>query len=151
MEGNQIELRCILELLAKPKEMAVDALKKILANIEEEGSKLEVSDATYSEPKKVEQDFYSAFATFKIKADPVAAFGFVLDYAPSSVEVHNAKDIKLSITDLQAILNDISGRLNQMDQNIKIFSAQNVILTNENAQLKKKLGQENPQVPTDKS
>ncbi len=139
MEEPQIEVRCMLELLAKPKEVAVDALKKILSNIEEEGNKLAVNDVTYSEPQKVEADFYSVFATFKIKAEPTLLFGFVLDYAPSSIEVLNIKDLKLSASALQGILNDMSGRLNQMDQNIKMFSAQNVILGNENSELKKKL------------
>ena len=138
MEAPQVELRCMLELLAKPKEVAVDALKKILSNIEEEGNKLAVTDVTYSEPQKVEADFYSAFATFKIKADPTSIFGFVLDYAPSSIEVLNTRELRLSMSDLQGILNDISGRLNQMDQSIKTFSAQNAILGNENSQLKKK-------------
>ena len=138
VEEPQIELRCMLELLAKPKEAALDALKKILSNIEEEGNKLEVRDVTYSEPQKVEAEFYSVFATFKIKADPTSIFGFLLDYAPSSIEVLNTRELRLSISDLQGILNDISGRLNQMDQSIKTFSAQNVILGNENSQLKKR-------------
>ena len=43
-----------------------------------------------------------------------------MDYAPSSIEVMTTKDAKLSITDLQALLNDLSGRMNEMDQRLKI-------------------------------
>jgi hypothetical protein len=138
MEEKEIEIRCTIELMAKPKEVAADALKKILSSIEENGSKLTPTDVIYGEPQKVEQDFYSAFATFKIKAEPAFVFSFILDYAPSSIEVLNSGNINLSFVDLQGILNDLSGRLNQMDANIKMFSAQNVILTQENEELKKK-------------
>jgi hypothetical protein len=140
MEANEIELRCTIELLAKPKDTATDALKKILSNIEENGKKLEARDVEYGEPKKVEQDFFSAFATFKVRSDPTTIFNFILDYAPSTVEVMNGGDVRVSIADLQGILNDISGRLNQMDSNIKMFSAKTVILSKENEELKKTLG-----------
>lgn len=136
MESKPIEIRCTIELLAKPESVALDAIKKIVNNIEENGEKLEVKDVTYGEPKKVEQDFYSVYSTFKIKADPSAIFGFILDYAPSTIEVLNAGDARVSMADLQGILNDVSGRLNEMDLAIKAFSAQNVILTNENKALK---------------
>lgn len=139
MEENDIEIKCTIELLAKPKDIASEALKKIVNNIEEDGKKLDVSDVVYGEPKLVEQDFYSAFATFKIRAPTSAIFGFILDYAPSSIEILSMRDTRVSMADLQAILNDVSGRLNQMDSNIKLFSAQNVILSKENEELKKKV------------
>lgn len=137
MDTAEIELRCTIELLAKPKDTATAALKKILENIEENGKKLKVTDVSYGEPQKVEQDFYSAFSTFKIKSDPTSIFSFILDYAPSTIEVLNSGDVRVSMSDLQGILNDISGRLNQMDTNIKLFSAQNIILNKENEELKK--------------
>ena len=121
--------------------MAVEALKKILNNLEENGKKLTVSDVTYSDPKEAGNDFYSAFSTFKIKSDVQSLFSFVLDYAPSSTEVLATKDVKISAADFQAVLNDISGRLNQMDHDIKLFSSQNLILTRQNEELKKKLGE----------
>ncbi len=137
MEQGQIEIRCTIELLAKPESVALDAIKKIVNHIEENGEKLEVKDVSYGEPQKVAQDFYSVFATFRMKADPTAIFGFILDYAPSSVEVLTAGDTRISMADLQGMLNDISGRLNEMDMAIKTFSAQNIILHNENESLKK--------------
>ena len=139
MEEGMIELRCTIELLAKPQEAATQALKKIVENLEENGKKLEVSMVEYAEPQKVEQDFFSAYATFNVKAEINEIFGFILDYAPSVIEVINTSETKESSTDLQGILNDMSGRLNEMDKNIKIFSAQNIILSKENEELKKKL------------
>ncbi len=139
MEEGTIELRCTIELLAKPQEAATQALKKIVENLEENGKKLEVSMVEYAEPQKVEQDFFSAYATFNVKAEINEIFGFILDYAPSVIEVINTSETKVSSTDLQGILNDMSGRLNEMDKNIKIFSAQNIILSKENEELKKKL------------
>ncbi len=139
MEEGMIELRCTIELLAKPQEAATQALKKIVENLEENGKKLEVSMVEYAEPQKVEQDFFSAYATFNVKAEINEIFGFILDYAPSVIEVINTSETKVSSTDLQGILNDMSGRLNEMDKNIKIFSAQNIILSKENEELKKKL------------
>jgi nucleoside diphosphate kinase len=137
MEPKQIEIRCTIELLAKPESVALDAIKKIVSNIEENGKKLEVREIRYGEPKKVEQDFYSVFATFTVKSDITSIFGFILDYAPSSIEVLSSGELKISLADLQGILNDLSGRLNEMDLAIKTISAQNIILSNENEGLKK--------------
>ena len=139
MNEPEIEVRCTIELLAKPKEAAVMALKQIVNNLEENGKKLAVSDITYSEPKLVEEEFYSAFSTFKIKSDITSIFGFILDYAPSSTELLSTKNLSVSPADLQGIFNDIAGRLNEMDQRIKMFSGQNVLWTHENEELKKKL------------
>ena len=139
MEENTIDLRCTIELLAKPKETAIEALKKIVENIEENGKKLEVNEVTYGDPTPVEQDFFSAFVTFRLKAEINEIFGFIIDYAPSVIEVLNTGDTKVTSADLQSVLNDVSGRLNEMDKSIKIFSAQNIILSKENEELKKKI------------
>ena len=60
-----------------------------------------------------------------------------MDYAPSSIEVLITKDVKLSTTDLQALMNDLSARLTEMDQRIKIFSGQTLLLSQQLEELKK--------------
>ena len=105
MEEN-IKLRCILELMARPKEMAVNALKSIIDKIEENGKKLEISNVKYSEPKEVENDFFSAYAEFEIQGDFDSLFNFVLDYAPSSIEVIEPSKIILDMATLQTSLKD---------------------------------------------
>jgi hypothetical protein len=135
---NELELRCSVELIAKPKETVVDALKRLVHGIEENGKKLEVSSESYSEPKLVEKDFYSAFATFNIKADFMSLVNFVLDYAPSSIEVLKPGKMEVSLADLQTTLNDISGRLNEMDHLIKLYSTQLLLTDKENRGLKGK-------------
>ena len=129
-EENEVELRCTIELMARPKEAAIDSLKKILATAEENGKKLRIYNEVYSEPKELEKDFYS---------DMESLFNFILDYAPSTIEVIKPEKVELPISSLQTLLNDISGRLNEMDQTIKVYSASNVLLQNENNELKKKL------------
>ena len=139
MAEEEIELKCTIELMGKPKEAVIDSLKKILSNVEENGKKLEIKDESYAEPKEVKDGFYSSFADFKIKGSVVDLFGFVMDYAPSSIEVMTTKDTKLSITDLQALLNDLSGRMNEMDQRLKIFSGQTILLSQQLEELKKRI------------
>ncbi len=133
-----LELKCTIELMGKPKEAVIDSLKKIVSNIEENGNKLEVKEEEYAEPQLVKDGFYSSFAKFKIKGKMIDLFGFILDYAPSSIEVLATKDTKISITDLQALMNDLSGRMNEMDQRIKIFSGQVVLLSQQLEEMKKK-------------
>ena len=140
MAEDGIELKCTIELMGKPKEAVVDSLKKILSNIEENGNRLEVSAEEYAEPNPVNEGFYSAFARFSIRGNLVDLFGFVMDYAPSSIEVLTIKDAKLSATDVQVLLNDLSGRMNEMDQRIKIFSGQVMLLSQQMEELKKKTG-----------
>ncbi len=134
-----IKARCILEVLARPKEAAVDALKKIIQNLEENGKKLEVSNEEYSEPKAMENDFFSAYVKFDISGDLDSIFNFVLDYAPSSIEILEPEKVTMEMVDLQTMLNDLSGRLNELDQKIKIYSASNVLLAKENQELKSKM------------
>ena len=98
-----------------------------------------IEEESYAEPKEVKDGFYSSFADFKIKGSVIDLFGFVMDYAPSSIEVLTTKDAKLSITDLQALLNDLSGRMNEMDQRLKIFSGQTILLSQQLEELKKKI------------
>ncbi|MBE5729129.1 hypothetical protein IHI26_01685 [Candidatus Parvarchaeota archaeon] len=138
-EENEVELRCTIELMARPKEAAIDSLKKILATAEENGKKLRIYNEVYSEPKELEKDFYSVYVTFNVSSDIESLFNFILDYAPSTIEVIKPEKVDLPISSLQTLLNDISGRLNEMDQTIKVYSASNVLLQNENSELKKKL------------
>ena len=44
MAEEEIELKCTIELMGKPKEAVIDSLKKILSNVEENGKKLEIKD-----------------------------------------------------------------------------------------------------------
>lgn len=138
MAEEEIELQCTIELMGKPKEAVLDSLKKITENIEENGNKLEVKEVEYADPQEVKDGFYTSFSKFKIKGNVVDLFGFVMDYAPSSIEIVSTKDVKLSITDLQALMNDLSGRMTEMDQRIKIFSGQTILLSQELEELKKK-------------
>lgn len=142
---NEIELRCTLELMARPKDAAVESLKRILATAEENGKKLRISNAVYSEPKELEKDFYSAYVTFNVSSDAESVINFILDYAPSAIEVIKPEGLKISMSSFQTLLNDISGRLNEMDQTIKVYSASNILLQNENADLKKRGVEQKPE------
>jgi hypothetical protein len=43
------------------------------------------------------------------------------------------------MTDMQALLNDLSGRMNEMDQRLKIFSGQTILLSQQLEELKKRV------------
>jgi hypothetical protein len=143
MAEELIEVKCTIELMGKPKEAVMDSLKKIISNIEENGNKLEVSEIEYADPNEVKDGFFSSFARFKIKGNVVDLLGFVMDYAPSSIELLTTRDTKISMTDLQALMNDLSGRMSEMDQRIKIFSGQTVLLSQQLDQLKKEMKKTN--------
>lgn len=138
MAEGELELRCVIEIMGKPKEAVTDSLKKITNSIEENGKKLEVSDVEYADPQEVKDGFFSSYSKFKIKGDVMDLFGFVMDYAPSSIELLSQKEVKLSAADLQGLLNDLSGRMTDMDQKIKIFSGQTILLSQQLEELKKK-------------
>ena len=138
MTDEELELRCVIELIGKPKEAVIDSLKKITENIEENGNKLQASEIEYADPKEVKDGFFASFSKFKIRGRAADLFGFVMDYAPSSIEVLSTRETKLSVTDLQALLNDLAGRMTEMDQRIKIFSGQTILLSQQLEELKKK-------------
>ncbi len=137
MEGEEIELRCTIELMGKPKEAVEKAIKDVVNNITESGKKLEVSSQTYGEPQLMKDGFYSVYSTFNVKSDIVSLLGFIMDYAPSAIEVVEARPVKINAVDLQGFFNDLSGRLNDLDQKIKIYSGQLLLLSEQLEALKK--------------
>ncbi len=68
------------------------------------GKHLAVSNVEYAEPKLIKDDFYSTYAVFNIKGTIPEILGFVMDYAPTSIELIKTKEIKISPPDLQALL-----------------------------------------------
>lgn len=120
---NPIHARLIIEMLGKPKEHVEKTIAAFLEKFEEkfEFVKKEIAEATAGEG-----DLFSSFAEVEIKfKTPQELFGFCLDAMPSSVEIIEPSEIKFDRTQFSDYLNDVQGKLHEVDMLVKALSAQN--------------------------
>ena len=127
-----IKVRIIFQLMGWPQEALMNTLKNLM-NVLKKSWKIEKEE--YSEPEKVENSqMYSAFVEFIADIDDIySLFSFVITYAPSVIEVLEPAEVVVPINKLQDILADLTGKLQDLDKEVKFLSAQNI-------NLKKKLG-----------
>ncbi len=121
----KITISATLSLLVKPKEEAMPSLKKIMEAIaNNKAQKFEIFDIQYFEPIEVKDQFYSVYAKFKLRGELEDVFGAIMDYGFANIEVIEPQRIEISAVELQSILNDLSGVINDLDSKIKYYSAQ---------------------------
>ena len=127
-----IKIRVIFQLMGWPQDALINTLKN-LVNVLKKSWDIEKEE--YSEPEKVEDSkMYSAFVEFVANVDDVySLFSFVITYAPSVIEVLEPSEVVIPVNKLQDILADLTGKLQDLDKEVKFLSAQNL-------NLKKKLG-----------
>ena len=115
-----------------PQEALMNTLKNLM-NVLKKSWDIEKEE--YSEPEKIEgSQMYSAFVEFIANIEDVySLFSFVITYAPSVIEVLEPPEIVIPVNKLQDILVDLTGKLQDLDKEVKYLSAQNI-------NLKKKLG-----------
>ena len=115
MEKN-ILFRAVIEVLGKPKEYVDESLKGFVEKLKADDN-YEVVDEEYADIKKQEeQELWAAFAELEVKAGKIEELiRFCFDYMPSTIEVIEPKELKYSDMDVSHFLNDLQGRLHQVD------------------------------------
>ena len=115
MEKN-ILFRAVIEVLGKPKEYVDESLKGFVEKLKADDN-YEVVDEEYADIKKEEeQELWAAFAELEVKAGKIEELiRFCFDYMPSTIEVIEPKELKYSDMDVSHFLNDLQGRLHQVD------------------------------------
>jgi hypothetical protein len=124
---EKIRVRFIVEMLGRPKEILSKALEDLIKEIKKDGRVVE--NETYSKPKKVGKLIFSAFVEFEMICEGLdGLIGAIIDYAPTTVELISPEKVDIGIFDLQEILNDLTARLHELDKQVKIYQANNIIL-----------------------
>ena len=111
-----------------PPEELTKALKRLVDAI---GKTWKVLSADYSTPEKIEgaQKMYSAFVEFTAEVNDVRElFSFVMTYAPTVVEILEPPEFVLRADQLQDVIADLTAKLQELDKQVKMLSAENIAL-----------------------
>ncbi len=133
-----MKIRVIFELMGWPPEEVVNALKRLVEALKKANWK--ILSEEYSEPEKIEgsQKMYSAFVEFTAEVkDLRSLFTFVMTYAPTVIEVLEPPEIVITADQIQDILADLTAKLQELDKQVKMLSAENIVL-------KKRIEKEKP-------
>jgi hypothetical protein len=123
-----LKVDTVLEIAGSPKEHVEETFRLVLKKLKEEKN-IDVLNGKVHEPKP-QGAFFSAFAelTLLIKDFP-ALVSMSFDYTPSSIEIIEPEELKLSPTGVSDLFNDVLGKLHEIDMQLKNSNAANTLLT----------------------
>ncbi|MBW2973234.1 hypothetical protein KY346_02485 [Candidatus Woesearchaeota archaeon] len=122
----KIKARVIIEMLGAPKEYIEQTLTNYLEKLRTDGIKI-VNEV--KEEAKKQGELFSTFAELDIEFEKIEdLFGFCFDSMPSSVEILEPEELKISAADFSNYLNDLQAKLHEVDMVVKTTRAQNAVL-----------------------
>ena len=121
-EKQKIKVRMFFELMGWPSEALHPALKKIVDRLRQTW---EIHSEDYSDPEKVGEKMHSSYVEIEATVSDIKELILVtLSFGPSVVEVLEPSEIILNANDLQDSLADMSGKVHELDKQVKVLAAQ---------------------------
>ena len=135
-----IHCRAIIEVLGRPKEYVDEVVREVVQSIKKGADHIEVLKDTYAEPKPIEK-LFSTFVEieFLIK-DMLTLESLMFSYMPSSLEILEPAELKISMQDANLFFNDLSARLHEYDGQAKRFKINTILLTEKLKEYEAKFG-----------
>jgi len=128
MERQSITARVIIQMKGAPKKHIEDTLKLYIDRIKEEKNDIEVLSEDTEKAKK-DGDMYNVFTELEIKTkDSAGLVWFCFDYMPASVEIVDPDVIHYDSHEFTGFINDLQGKLHEVDMIIKNLSAENQVI-----------------------
>jgi len=122
---QKITAQLIIEIAGFPKEHIEDVMGKLLENVKKE---YDVLEAFVEEVKQV-KELWSTFVDIKIRfKDLNHMTAFCFDYMPSSVDIIEPVKFNFDAHDINALFNDLMGKIHHYDMLLKNFKALNEML-----------------------
>lgn len=130
----EIRASLIFEVLGRPKEHIIEMLELLIKELgKKKGiiiTKNKIHEARQLPKSEGTQDLFSSFAEVEIVAEDTAKIlEIIFDYMPSSVEIVEPKELKINLSDANALLNDLATRLHHYNMLINAMRAQLEILS----------------------
>lgn len=123
VKNMKIKVRIFFEVMGWPEDALNEHLKKLMDKLKE---KWKVFSEDYSKPDKISEKMYTSHVEFEAEIPSIQdLFAFVLNYAPSAIEILDPPEIYMTAGDLQDILADMVSKIQGMDKEIKVLSSQN--------------------------
>lgn len=115
VDKGAIHLRAIFEIFGKPKENVDDAIKLLVEKLKTM-DQYKIILEKYFDAKEVE-NMWSNFVELEILAkDLNSVIDLVIDYLPSSIEIIEPENVTLNANDMAGVLNDLSVRIIEINQ-----------------------------------
>jgi hypothetical protein len=127
---QKFEARMVLEILGRPKEHLVEALKGLVTKISAEKG-VKIINQNIHEPIPVEKsnDLFTTFAEIELEIDNLNTyFVLIFTYLPSHVEIITPETLTLENFTLNDLSNNIIQRIHSYDAVAKRLVADNDLL-----------------------
>jgi|SRR3989344_4104166 len=129
---TKITAQLIIELAGFPKEHIQETMEKMVEVIKKQYA---VQDAVIQEIKQI-KEMWSTFVEFRITFDDLGHLTlFCFDYMPSSVDILEPVKFNLESQELNALFNDLMGKIHHYDMLLKNFKMNNEMLKQKLKQL----------------
>ena len=117
----------ILEMLGKPKEHIEKTLKEYVEKIKQSQDWMVLKE-DFAEAKE-QETMWSAFVELEMVFNNIKnLLPFCFDYMPSSIEVIKPENVSVKRNDMSNFLNDLQGKLHQVDMVAKKLKAETAVL-----------------------
>ncbi|MEK6854441.1 MAG: hypothetical protein AABX60_03830 [Nanoarchaeota archaeon] len=127
LEQGYVQINTVIEIVGAPKEHVEDTLRLVLKQLRDEKG-VDVLGGKVHEPKP-QGPFFSTFAELEILVKNFATLISVcFNYMPSSVEIVEPAQFRLSPVNISDVFNDLLGRLHEIDMRLKNTNAANILL-----------------------
>ena len=133
-------LRCrfMQEILGSPKEHVENTLRLVLQKLEEERDVEIVSGKVHPPELQDDKKMFSAYSETEVLFKNFEALTRIcFDYMPSSIELLQPQDLKLSALEISNFVGDMLSLLHQIDFKLKDVNARNKLLEKNSANLLK--------------
>ena len=122
---QQVTAQLIIEIAGFPKEHIAEVMGKMVENIKKD---YEVLNAGVQEIQQV-KELWSTFVDIKIMfKDLNQMTAFCFDYMPSSVDIIEPVRLNLEAFEINALFNDLMGKIHHYDMLLKNFKAVNEMM-----------------------
>ena len=122
-----IRFRTIIEMLGKPKEHIEKTLRDFVERIREDSEYI-LAKENYAESVPRE-NLWSTYAELEVVTKDISRImAFCFEYMPSSVEILMPQNFTIENHVVTGMLNDLQGRLHNVDMIIKRLRAENDLL-----------------------
>lgn len=127
---KKIRASIILEVIGRPAEYLVEALNKIIEDIEKEkGVKIKNSKVNDPVQMKENKEFYSNFAEVEVEVDEILYLAIlVFRYMPAHVEVISPQNVSLTNVEWGDVLSEITRKLHSYEEIVRIVQTEKMIL-----------------------
>lgn len=133
--AQKIRVLLIFEILGRPPEYIKKALDDFIETLRGKNG-IEIASKTIHEPKPLEDekasDLFTTFAEVEVLLDNIGLlFSIILNMLPSTIEIIQPEELKLSNFQLNSVLSELTAKLHKYDEIAKTIAVERENLINE--------------------